>query len=46
MNYIFTESDEMLYEVLYDTTTIVDLSVKDNLIEYFKVLKEPINRIR
>lgn len=46
MNYIFTESDELLYEALYDTTDYTDLSIKENLLEHFKELKTPIERNR
>lgn len=46
MNYRFTESDELLYEMLCDTTTVVDLSIKKNMLKYFEELKMPTKRIR
>ena len=46
MNYKFTESDEILFESLYDTTDIVDLSIRENLLERIKILKAPLERIR
>ena len=41
--YIFDKNDEMLYEVLCDTT-ITDLSDRETLLKRIKELKEPVKR--
>ena len=41
--YIFDKNDEMLYEVLRDTT-IADLSNRETLLKHIKELKIPLER--
>ena len=43
-SYRFTLEDEMLYEALYETTTIMDLSKKKNLLKNLKMIEKPLER--
>lgn len=45
-SYRFTLEDEMLYEALYETTTIMDLSKKKNLLKNLKMIEKPLERRR